>query len=75
MRYILFLSLLCSVVSVSFSQNNWKSEYTRPKVFIENKGQFDGYADAKIGKINYAIDLGKTKTSLDCGLKILFKES
>jgi gliding motility-associated-like protein len=61
MRYILFLSLLCSVVSVSFSQNNWKSEYTRPKVFIENKGQFDGYADSKIGKINYAVDLGKTK--------------
>ena len=61
MRIFLILVLFCSFLSNVFSQNNWKSEYKRPKVFIENKGQFDEFSNKECGKILYAVDFGKAK--------------
>ena len=61
MRLFISLGIFCSILTNLYSQNNWKSEYKRPKVFIENKGQFDEFANTEIGKVLYAVDFGKTK--------------
>jgi gliding motility-associated-like protein len=61
MQNLFLIVLFCTVLINSFSQNNWKSEYIRPKVFIENKGQFDEFSNTEIGKVYYAVDFGKTK--------------
>jgi gliding motility-associated-like protein len=61
MKFRLLLTFLCLLTNFSFSQNNWKTEYKKRKVFIENEGQFDEFSNGKIGKIKYAVDLGKTK--------------
>jgi hypothetical protein len=61
MRLFISVVIFCSILTNLFSQNNWKSEYKRPKVFIENKGQFDDFANTEIGIVLYAVDFGKTK--------------
>lgn len=61
MKFLFRLTFLCLITNFSISQNNWKVEYKKRKVFIENKGQFDEFSNGKIGKIEYAVDLGKTK--------------
>ncbi len=56
------LTILILLLSFNiFAQNNWTKEYRRPKQFIENKGQFDEFSNVKIGRVEYAVDLGKTK--------------
>ena len=61
MQKIFIAGLFFSIYIYSFSQNNWKIEFERPKVFIENKGQFDQFTNDQIGEILYAVDFGKTK--------------
>jgi hypothetical protein len=56
------LTILILLLSFNiFAQNNWTKEYRRPKQFIQNKGQFDEFSNKKIGRVEYAVDLGKTK--------------
>lgn len=61
MQKLFIAGLFFSIYIYSFSQNNWKIEFERPKVFIENKGQFDQFSNDQIGEILYAVDFGKTK--------------
>ena len=67
--------LLC-FLSNSLTQVNWKSEYKKRRVFIQNKGQFDEFSNSNIGKIEYAIDFGKTKVLFgENGISYSFLES
>ena len=76
MRFFVLIGLFCSLVSISYSQINWKAEYTRPKVFIENKGQFNQFGNSKTGNIIYAVDFGKTKILFgERGITYSFLES
>lgn len=61
-RLVLYLAMaILSVFSPVLAQENWKAEYSKPKVFIENRGQFDHFETAETGEIVYAIDFGNTK--------------
>jgi gliding motility-associated-like protein len=76
MRFYIFSLFLLFFLSNSLTQVNWKSEYKKRRVCIQNKGQFDEFSNAKIGKINYAIDFGKTKVLFgENGISYLFLES
>ena len=61
MRQLAFIALFQFCFAFSFGQNTWKQIYTRSKVFIENKGQFDEFQNSKIGKIFYTADFGQSK--------------
>lgn len=61
MRQLAFIALLQFCFAFSFGQNTWKQIYSRSKVFIENKGQFDEFQNSKIGKIFYTADFGQSK--------------
>lgn len=43
------------------AQTSWKQDFSSPRVFIENKGQFDDYANASTGAIEFAADFGATR--------------
>ncbi len=76
MRFCIFSLFLLFFLSNSLTQVNWKSEYKKRRVFIQNKGQFDEFSNSKIGKINYAIDFGKTKVLFgENGISYSFLES
>lgn len=61
-RYIL-LSIFTSFLQIAFSQSTgeWKVDFSKSKVFIENLGQFDQEANELTGAIRYAIDFGSTR--------------
>lgn len=61
MKRILLLALFSFAGSFQlFAQvgESWSVNYTSNKSFIENKGQFDAFANPSTGRIQYAIDFG-----------------
>lgn len=76
-RFILAVIIFTinSLFSNIFSQTNWKNEYNKRKVFIENKGQFNHFETNETGKIEYAVDFGNTKIFFTKnGVSILLNE-
>src|SRR5574343_311008 len=63
MKKILFLSILSFVVQqvAAQSSGDWKADFSKSNVFIENLGQFDNEANEQTGAIKYAIDFGSTR--------------
>jgi gliding motility-associated-like protein len=59
-KIFLFISVLFLLSSI-VAQENWKAEFKKRKVFIENKGQFDEYNSNEFGKVKYAVDFGNTR--------------
>ena len=74
-----FLVMLCFLwltVGGVFSQRTWKKEYTRPRCFIENLGQFDGYQNEQTGPILFCADFGKAKVFFGLkGIKYHFMDA
>jgi gliding motility-associated-like protein len=60
-RVVASAIFLGAVLSLNAQQKEWRAEYQKARVFIENKGQFDNACEVEIGKIKYAIDFGATK--------------
>lgn len=61
MKRILLLALFfLSGFAPVFAQEteSWSVDYSKSKSFIENKGQFDAFANASTGRIQYAVDFG-----------------
>jgi hypothetical protein len=61
MKYLLVLLISFFSGSLFIAQQNWKAEFKKRKVFIENKGQFDEYNSNEFGKVKYAVDFGNTR--------------
>lgn len=61
MRLLYFIVVLQFTFATAFAQNSWNQSYSSAKVFIENKGQFDAYANAATGDIEFAADFGSTR--------------
>lgn len=63
MKKILFLSILSFFVQqvAAQSSGDWKADFSKSNVFIENLGQFDNEANEQTGAIKYAIDFGSTR--------------
>lgn len=60
-----FLIVVCSLCCTSsFSQINWKNKPFEQKVFVENKGQFEGEENVKSTDVKYAFS--------NAGVKIFF---
>lgn len=59
-KIFLFHSVLF-LLSTIVAQENWKAEFKKRKVFIENKGQFNEYNSNEFGKVKYAVDFGNTR--------------
>lgn len=59
-KIFLFISVLFLLSSI-VAQENWKAEFKKRKVFIENKGQFNEYNSNEFGKVKYAVDFGNTR--------------
>jgi gliding motility-associated-like protein len=55
------LGLLVLLQLTSFAQGGWNANFGPRKVFVENKGQFDQFANTTIGTIKYAADFGETR--------------
>ncbi len=55
----LFLYIVLFSINSFFSQNSWKENYSKRKVFVENQGQFDEFQNSKIGNIRFAADFGQ----------------
>ena len=54
---LLSVLIFSTIVTLTFGQkSNWSTSFANQKVFIENKGQFDGRNWQKNSKIEYAID-------------------
>jgi len=54
---LLIVLIFSTIVTLTFGQkSNWSTSFANQKVFIENKGQFDGRNWQKNSKIEYAID-------------------
>jgi gliding motility-associated-like protein len=74
MRWILCFFILS--VQLVLGQNTWKISYERPKCFIENQGQFDGYQNQQTGPIKFAADFGKAKVFFgERGMKYFFMDA
>ncbi len=63
MKQFVLLSIFTFFAHQAFTQNggDWKADFSKSKVFIENLGQFDNEANDLIGDIKYAIDFGSTR--------------
>lgn len=61
MRLLYFIPILFLTITTSFAQNSWNQAYSSSKAFIENKGQFDAYANESTGDIEFAADFGSTR--------------
>lgn len=61
MRILLltFFTLLNYIFATA--QDDWRQNFSSPRVFIENKGQFDDFANETTGKIEFAADFGSTR--------------
>jgi gliding motility-associated-like protein len=74
----LFLKVSFLFITAQFglSQNSWKADYTKRKVFVENLGQFDQFQNDKVGKIHFAADFGQYRIFFgEKGLTYSFLES
>jgi gliding motility-associated-like protein len=63
MKQFVLLSIFTFFTHQAFTQNvgDWKADFSKSKVFIENLGQFDNEANDITGNIKYAIDFGSTR--------------
>ncbi len=74
----IFLSffLLTGIYFSLYSQKEWKVGFEQPKCFIENKGQFDEYANQQTGAIVFGADFGKAKVFFgNKGISYVFLEA
>jgi gliding motility-associated-like protein len=63
MKQLLLFSIFSFFIQQATAQTtgDWKADFTKRKVFIENLGQFDNEANDQTGDIHYAIDFGSTR--------------
>lgn len=71
---LLLTFLVSSICSLSQS-SDWQVNYTKQRIFVENKGQFDQDANESTGEVFYAAELPKLRILFGAkGISYQFKE-